>query len=148
MRTDEQASLDGPIVVDASTVVEYLVDLTLTNHADRVFRWAADGAVELWAPDLVYAECTSAFRKLMHTGAIESDAASRAVGFLVRLPIQTTGTRALLASIWQMQEFLTPYDGAYVALADELDAPFITAERNLAKELRKRGKAARYLGDL
>jgi predicted nucleic acid-binding protein len=49
---------------------------------------------------------------------------------------------------WKMRAFLTTYDACYVALAEALDAPFVTAEQSLATELRKRRKHARYLGDL
>lgn len=48
---------DGPIVIDASVVVEYLVESPLTPFASRLFGRLLDTAVEveLWAPDLVYA---------------------------------------------------------------------------------------------
>jgi predicted nucleic acid-binding protein len=49
---------------------------------------------------------------------------------------------------WKMRAFLTPYDACYVALAEALGASFVTAERDLAGELRKRKKRARFLGDL
>lgn len=47
-----------------------------------------------------------------------------------------------------MREFLTPYDACYVALAEALGGTFVTAERKLAVELRKRRKRACYLGEL
>lgn len=53
-----------------------------------------------------------------------------------------------MPDVWSMKEFLTPYDACYVALAEALGAPFVTAERNLAVELHKRRKRVRYLGEL
>lgn len=143
---DPPAPLAGPVVIDATAVVEYLVVLTLTEEATRLFHLAAHGRVELWAPDLVYAESASALRKLVRLGAIPDAPAALAVDHLARLPITATGTGGLMQDVWSMRTFLTPYDACYVALADKLDAVFVTAERGLAIELRKRRKRARYLG--
>ena len=45
-------------------------------------------------------------------------------------------------------DVLTAYDACYGALADTLGGEFVTAERDLAMELRKRSKRARFLGKL
>lgn len=142
------APLAGPVVIDASAVVEYLVVLTLTDAATRLFHRAADGRVEIWAPDLLYPEAVSGLRKLVRLGALDEAPAETAVDHLSRLPINATGTAALMPDAWRMREFLTPYDACYVALAEALDAAFVTGEHNLAVELRRRGKRARYLGEL
>jgi predicted nucleic acid-binding protein len=148
MTVDPPASLSGPVVADASVVVEYLVELSHAEAATKLFHLAADGRVDLWAPDLVYTESVSALRKLVRLGAIPDAPATVAVGYLGQLPISATGSAALMPAVWRMRTFLAPYDACYVALADELDATFVTAERDLAVELGKRGKRARYLGDL
>jgi predicted nucleic acid-binding protein len=145
---DPPAPLAGPVVIDASAVVEYLVVLTLTDAATRLFHRAADGLVELWAPDLLYPESASALRKLVRLGALAETPAQVAVDHLPRLPITATGTAALMPDAWRMRAFLTPYDACYVALAEALGAAFLTAERDLAVELRKRRKRVRYLGEL
>lgn len=139
-------ALSGPVVVDASAVVEYLVVSTLTDRATRLLHRAAEGRVELWAPDLVHAEVASALRRLVQLDALPDDAAERAVLYLPRLPITTTGTGGLMGAVWGMRTFLTPYDACYVALAEALDAVFVTGERRLASELGRRGRRARFLG--
>lgn len=149
MAADEASgTLAGPVVIDASAVVEYLVELTLTDPATRLFHLAAAGRVELWAPDLVYSESASALRKLVRLEAIAAATARTAVENLVDLPISIAGTAALMLEVWRMQAFLTPYDACYVALADALGAELVTAEHNLTMELRKRRKRARFLGEL
>ncbi len=145
---DPPTPLAGPVVIDASAVVEYLVVLTLTDAATRLFHSAADGRVELWAPDLVFAESVSALRKLVRLEALAEAPAKVAVDHLPRLPITATGTAALMPAAWRMRAFLTPYDACYVALAEALGAAFVTAERNLAVELRKRRKRVHHLGEL
>jgi predicted nucleic acid-binding protein len=136
------------VVIDASAVVEYLVELTLPDPATRLFHRVAEGRVELWAPDLVHPESASALRKLVRLEAIAAADAETAVENLVELPISIAGTAALMRDVWRMQAFLTPYDACYVALADVLGAELVTAERKLANELRKRSKRARFLGEL
>ncbi len=149
MAADEPAPpLAGPVVVDASVVVEYLVVLRHTEPATRLFHRVARGGIELWAPDLVYPECLSALRKLERLGAISPADAERAAGHLAELPIVAAGTAPLLPRVWRLREFLTPYDACYVALAAELDAVFVTAEAALARELRRRGIRALSLGGL
>lgn len=140
--------LAGPVVIDASAVVEYLVALTLTDAATRLLHLAAEGRVELWAPDLVYPESASALRKLVQLEAISDSAAETAVGHLTELPITATATAALMPEVWKLRTYLTPYDACYVALADALGAELVTAEEKLAAELRKRGQRARFLAEL
>lgn len=142
------APLAGPVVIDASAVVEYLVELTLTAEATRLFHLAAEGRVELWAPDLVYPESASALRKLVQLGALGSSPAQTAVEHLAQLPMTAAGTGVLMPEVWRLRAFLTPYDACYVALADALGAEMVTAERDLVAELRKRGRRTRFLGEL
>ena len=40
---------------------------------------------------------------------------------------------ALLPRIWDLRENLTAYDASYVALAETLDAPLVTADARLAR---------------
>jgi predicted nucleic acid-binding protein len=140
--------LAGPVVIDASAVVEYLVALTLTDAATRLLHLAAESRVELWAPDLVYPESASALRKLVQLEAISDSAAEAAVGHLTELPITAAATAALMPEVWKLRSFLTPYDACYGALANALGAELVTAEEKLAAELRKRGQRARFLGEL
>ncbi|HEX6199358.1 MAG TPA: type II toxin-antitoxin system VapC family toxin [Thermoanaerobaculia bacterium] len=142
------APLAGPVVIDASAVVEYLVALALTDAATRLLHLAAEGRVELWAPDLVYPESASALRELVQLEAISASAAENAVEHLTELPITAAATAALMPDVWKLREYLTPYEACYVALADALGAELVTAERALAAELRKRGKRARFLDEV
>src|SRR5580765_6007395 len=92
--------LRGPAVVDASVVVEYLVVSPLTQQAQALFRSAVERDVELWAPDLLYAESVSALRKMNRLRAITHAEAEQAVEDLCRLPITSTGTRDLMPRAW------------------------------------------------
>ena len=139
----------GTAVVDASVVVEYLVELQLTEQATRFFAGlVAEPALEIWAPDLIYPETVSALRKLVQRRAIGADAGRSAVDRLVRLPLVATGTAGLMAEAWARRRSVTPYDACYLALAARLHAPFVTADARLARGQRGRAPRVLFLGDL
>lgn len=143
-----QALRGGPVVIDASVAVEYLVALSLTRHAAAVFQAVLDRDAELWAPDLLYAESASAFRRLVALKAIDAGAAGTALQDLLQLPILTTGTKALMEDAWRLRESLTVYDACYAALAHELDAPLVTADQRLVRALRQVNRRVTFLGDV
>ncbi len=142
------AEVSGPVVIDASVAVEYLVVLSFTSQAQTVFRAVLEQDLELWAPDLVYAESVSAVRRLVRLKALGATAAETAIEHLVRLPLAIAGTRSLVGRIWRLRNAMTPYDASYVALADALEAPIVTADGSLARAVMTRGGKAFFLGDL
>jgi predicted nucleic acid-binding protein len=140
----------GPTVVDASAVVEYLVSMEFPRQAARLFGGLADlePSIELWAPDLVYAETVSALRKLVQRRAIRPGEGAQAVEWLLRLPLVATGTADLARELWELRTWLTPYDACYAALAKRLGGALVTADGRLARTLTRRGYRAVFLGDL
>ena len=81
------ATLRGPVVIDASVVVEYLIVSPLTLQAQALLRTRVEREVEFWAPDLVYAESVSALRKLESAPRHHARRGEQAVEDLLRLPI-------------------------------------------------------------
>jgi predicted nucleic acid-binding protein len=140
----------GPVVIDASVVVEYLVALKLTGEASRLFARLrdVDTQLELWAPDLIFPEVLSALRKLVWRRAIPARAGERAVEQLIRLPILASGSSALMRDVWRLRGALTPYDACYVALARRLRAPFVTADGRLARALSRRRDRVLHLSEV
>ena len=129
--------ISGPVVVDASVVVEHLVTLRFTESASALFRGlVTDPELELFAPDLVYPECASALRKLVAIRAIPEAAGARAVAHLLELPLVITPTARLVSDAWKLRDSLTIYDACYAVLAQKLGAALITADEKLAKALR------------
>jgi predicted nucleic acid-binding protein len=49
------------------------------------------------------------------------------------LPIAVYPTAALLRRVWELRDNVTAYDACYVALAEALRCPLVTADRRLAK---------------
>ena len=142
--------ISGPTVVDASVVVEYLIELQLAAHATRFFAGlvSGEGDLQLWAPDLIFAEATSALRKLVRRRAITEREGGQAVQRLARLPIIATGTAGLLPAVWRLRSTITAYDACYVALAARLGAPMVTADARLGRARAAGTAKIIFLGDL
>ncbi len=56
-----------------------------------------------------------------------------AVTDLVALPLQRVPHQRLVARCWALRHNLTPYDAAYVALAEMLDTVLITGDNRLSR---------------
>lgn len=117
------------IVVDASVLVPALGD-----DADdgRRARDRLRGE-RLAAPEVVDLEVASALRRHVRAGRVDRERGLRALGDLARMPLARAPHRPLLARIWALGDVLTPYDAAYVALAEALGATLVTADRALAR---------------
>ena len=50
-----------------------------------------------------------------------------------RLGIERFGVSGLLDRIWELRDDLSAYDATYVAVAETLDAPLLTADGRLAR---------------
>lgn len=113
------------IVVDASAAV-----LGLLNDGDAraVLR---DEAIV--CPHLVDAEVLHALRSQVRRGEIEGADAARAVGTWARLGMERVGVAGLLGRIWELRHDLSAYDATYVAVAEALDVPLLTADGRIAR---------------
>ena len=116
------------IVVDASVLITALADDGPDGARARSRLHAAD----LAAPELVDLEVASALRRQLARQGLDERRAHRALGDLADLPMQRAPHRALLARCWQLRDNLTIYDAAYVALAEVLRVPLLTADMRLA----------------
>jgi predicted nucleic acid-binding protein len=124
--------ISGPVVVDASVLVEYLLPGDLWPAAQRVIGDFAAGDIEIWAPDLLYVEAVAAVRRMARLRMVAAADAARVVGWLSRFTVSTTGVHQDIGAIWERRDTLTPYDAAYSALAARLGVPLITSDQGLA----------------
>lgn len=115
------------IVVDASALAAALVR-TPEGATRRVL--AADA--QLYAPHLIDIELTSVLRKLVALGKLTDLRAEQALQDFQALELERCPHAPLLGRVWQLRANLTPYDAAYVALAELLNAPLLTRDRRLA----------------
>ncbi len=112
------------IVVDASAAV-----LGLLDDGDARRRLATE---RLAAPHLVDAEVLHTVGHQVRRGVIEAADAARAVRSWQRLGVQRFPVVGMLDRVWELRHNVTAYDATYVALAEELDCPLLTADARLA----------------
>jgi len=117
------------IVVDASVVADALIDPAERGRAARKILNDQPAI----APAIVDAEILSSLRRRLRAGVITADLSSFAVQRLRRLDIQRTVLDELVPRMWELRHNLTPYDAAYVALAEALNLPLWTADKRLAQ---------------
>lgn len=84
-------------------------------------------------PHLADSELAHALRAQVRRGVIEPRDATRAVEVWGRLGIERIGIRGMLARVWELRENLSGYDATYVAVAEALGAPLVTADGRLAR---------------
>lgn len=117
------------IVLDASVVVELLMGTPRGREvAARIAR-----PRETWhAPHLLDIEVAQVLRRYRLAGTLSAQRAAEAIDDLVDLDVTRHSHDVLLRRVWSLAGNLTAYDAAYVALAEALDAPLLTADRRLA----------------
>jgi predicted nucleic acid-binding protein len=118
------------VVVDASTIVAYLVD------AGRDGEWAEGvigGHTSLAAPHLLPVEVAGILRRAVRTGDLSTDVASLAHLELGELRVEYFPYEPFAERVWQLRANVTPYDAWYVAVAESLAAPLATLDRRLAR---------------
>ena len=113
-------------VLDASVAVTALTEpdspaADLLTDADAVFQ----------VPSIFDVEVLSALRGLVRGGKYDRAAAADLVADLVILPVERWHMSPLLPRIWQLRENLTPYDAAYVALAELTGAVLLTGDERI-----------------
>lgn len=117
------------IVVDASVLVSALADDGPDGDtARRVLRGKS-----LVAPEIVDLEVLSVVRKRHADGALDARRALFALRDLEELPMERVPHRPLLDRCWELRDTLTPYDASYVAVAEMVEAPLVTADARVAR---------------
>lgn len=117
------------IVVDASILASALGDDGSDGERARG-RLAGE---HLFAPELIDLEVASVWRRAARAGRLGGRRAGQALTDLAELPLARAPHQPLMSRIWELHDNLTPYDAAYVALAEALEAPLLTADGRLAQ---------------
>lgn len=89
------------------------------------------GGDALFAPAHVDAEVVSALRGMAQNNPVLRTAVPAALRHLAGFPVRRMPLAPLLQRMWELRDNVTPYDAAYVALAEQLDGPVITCDGKL-----------------
>ena len=125
------------VVLDASVLIRSAV---ANEPSARNWVGAVEaGDVEGHTPDIAYAETVSALAKYVRADLVEPKLAAEMLAEVVKLPLFAHGhgrlARASLALA--LERGLSAYDASYLALAQSLDVPLVTADRRLADAAEK-----------
>ncbi|MDE0607940.1 MAG: type II toxin-antitoxin system VapC family toxin [Acidimicrobiaceae bacterium] len=118
------------VVVDASTLVAAVIGSAQGGAQAR----ARLQSCRRIAPFLIDAETGNTLRKLVFRGELASDAAAAARLRAERMIHRRVPHHGPLAArAWQLRDNLTFYEALYLALAESLDCPLITAGKRIER---------------
>jgi predicted nucleic acid-binding protein len=117
------------IVVDASVLANALADDRTDGGVGRARLTAGD---DLVAPDLVDVETVAVLRKRWMAGDLSKNRFSAAIDDLEDLELARYPALPLMRRAFELRDNVTAYDAVYVALAERLDCPLVTADQRLA----------------
>jgi len=118
------------IVLDASVLANVIGD---DGPAGTAARNRIAGSDRWSAPDLVDVETVAVLRRRWRAGDLTARRFRSAIEDLLSLPIVRFPTGPLMVRAYELRSNVTPYDATYVALAEGLNCPLVTADRRLAR---------------
>lgn len=123
------------LVVDASALTEMLVDgPSAPVVAEHVIEH------DLAAPHVVDLEVLDALRRYGQAGKVSPERVDGAILDFFGLAVDRYPHDVLLPRIWFLRDNFTPYDAAYLALAESLaddGIPLLTTDARFARAARK-----------
>lgn len=113
------------IVLDASAALKALL-----GH--RAAREAA-GSTRVLAPHLIDVEVVSGLRGLAAGSRVPEPVATAALETWASLAVTRFAVHPLMPRVWELRHNLSAYNAVYVALAEELDVPLVTADARISR---------------
>lgn len=131
------------IVVDASVMLDALLPGDHQAETSAQFSTWIDARINLAAPSLWLAECTSGVRAAVYRGLLSAEAGRDLLSTLPDFPVQVYGLEMRhchLALNWASRlGQVRAYNGFYLALAEEIGAELWTNDRRLFNGVRQLG---------
>ena len=128
-----------PAVIDASVALKWLVPEPGSSAADALYDRLEQEGAAVYVPDLFWSETASALWRLTRERhALLSPDEARALFVALRTaPVRTDPVEPISAAALEiaLATGATPYDAAYVALAEARNARLWTADRALVGRL-------------
>jgi len=113
------------IVADAPTVVAALFSDGMAREIVR--------REQVQAPHLIDSEVAHVLRARVRRQVIDATTGWDLLHRFRWMAISRHGTFAMLDRVWELRDHLTAYDAAYVALAEAIDCPLVTADARISR---------------
>lgn len=135
-------------VVDASVAAKWVVEEEHSTKATLLLEWDACHAPDHWLAEAISVLWSKVFR-----GDLTARDAGERMTVLLRAPVVAAPLVPLLPRAFAISvaREITIYDSLYVALAEQLDIPLVTADERLIKKLSADpalGRRTVWVGDL
>lgn len=118
------------MVLDASVMANLVGD---DGAHGTLARRRVGGEIHLAVPDLIDVETVAVLRKRWRAGDLTARRFRAAVDDLLALPLDRFPTGPLMTRAYELRANGTPYDAAYVALAESLGYVLLTADARLSR---------------
>ena len=118
------------IVVDASLVVDYLLD---DGDRGEWSRHELESAENLHAPQLVDYEAVVVTRRKVLARQISAERGATALDDLADLRVSRYPAQPFVERVWALRHTVSARDAFYVALAEALACPLVTTDSRLAR---------------
>ena len=115
------------IVVDASVILHVLIEPAIEPHVLE----AVESSESLIAPHLIDIEVLNGIRKKLLSKILTAKRANDAVHDLELLKLNRHSLAGFNARLWHFRHNITPYDAAYIVLAEAYRCPLLTRDARL-----------------
>jgi len=125
------------LVVDSSVVLKWFFPEPYTLEARHILNDYQAGVLDLFAPDLIYAEVGNIVWKKHRFQGLEASDAKQILTLFGRLTLKIFSCSLLLDQAYQLAvtHQRTVYDALYLALSLREQCPFVTADERFANAL-------------
>lgn len=125
-------------VIDTNIAIKQFIQDALTPKVNRLFDHLNDSAADFFVPDLFYIESANVLCKYVRAKLYTAEQVQSDLHDLAALRLTVTPTQSLMANATQiaLDHSITAYDGCYVALAEQVNAPLLTLDERLHNALK------------
>jgi len=137
-------------VIDASVALKWqFEDEEVVNPAMALLHDFVEGRLELITPTIFTYEIVSAINIAINRKRIREEAGYRAIIYITSIGIELRGFNELVGPTFYMarQYGLSPYDCAYMALAEKEKCDFFTGDKKLYYVVNNRLSWVKWIGD-